>query len=107
MNATLKANSDHVTNELAIGKGGIPFAQGTFQYAEGGFDNLLVTYGTLSGSEKAEFFAGGDVTQHSYYSAARDFVPMGEGTFPAVTGEKGNVLGALVNGTSDDFVERT
>lgn len=107
MNATLKASSAHVVNQLSIGKGGIPFAQGTFQYAEGGYDNLLVSYSILSSAEKAEFFAGGDVTQHSYYGAARDAVPFGEGTYPSVTGEKGNVTGALVNGTSDDFVERT
>jgi len=107
MNATYRDGTDHVVDSLEIGKGGIPFAQGTFQYAEGGFDNLLVTYNILSASEKAEFFAGGDVTSHSYYSAARDFVPMGEATFPAVTGEKANITGSLVNGTADDFVERT
>lgn len=107
MNATYRDGTDHVVNDLSIGKGGIPFAQGTFQYAEGGFDNLLVTYNILSSAEKAEFFAGGDVTTHSYYTAARDFVPMGEGTFPNVVGEKNNITGSLVNGTSDDFVERT
>ena len=107
MNSTYRDGTDHVVNSLEIGKGGIPFAQGTFQYAEGGFDNLLVTYNILSSAEKAEFFAGGDVTTHSYYAAARDAVPMGEGTFPNVTGEKANVTGSLVNGTSDDFVERT
>ena len=107
MNATYRDGTDHVVNDLAIGKGGISFAQGTFQYAEGGFDNLLVTYNILSASEKAEFFAGGDVTTHSYYSAARDAVPFGEGTFPNVTGEKANITGSLVNGTADDFVERT
>jgi hypothetical protein len=107
MNATYRDGTDHVVNSLEIGKGGIPFAQGTFQYAEGGFDNLIVTYNILSASEKAEFFAGGDVTQHSYYAAARDAVPFGEGTFPNVTGEKANITGSLVNGTSDDFVERT
>ena len=107
MNATYRDGTDHVVNSLEIGKGGIPFGQGTFQYAEGGFDNLIVTYNILSTSEKAEFFAGGDVTTHSYYSAARDAVPMGEGTFPNVTGEKANITGSLVNGTADDFVERT
>lgn len=107
MNATYRDGTDHVVNSLEIGKGGIPFAQGTFQYAEGGFDNLMVTYNILSSAEKAEFFAGGDVTTHSYYSAARDAVPFGEGTFPNVTGEKSNITGSLVNGTSEDFVERT
>ena len=65
------------------------------------------TYNILSSAEKAEFFAGGDVTTHSYYAAARDAVPFGEGTFPNVTGEKANITGSLVNGTADDFVERT
>ena len=107
MNSTYRDGTDHVVNSLEIGKGGIPFGQGTFQFAEGGFDNLLVTYNILSAAEKAEFFAGGDVTTHSYYSSARDAVPFGEGTFPNVTGEKSNITGSLVNGTSDDFVERT
>ena len=106
MNSTHRDNTSHVVNSIDFGKGGIPFAQGTYQDFEGGVDNLLFTNSTLSSAEKAEWFAGGDVTQHSYYTAARDFVPCGEGTFPNVVGEKSNITGSLVNGTSDDFVER-
>jgi hypothetical protein len=97
----------HVNNSIEFGRGGINFAQGQVVDFEGGVDNLLFTNTTLSSADKAEWFAGGDVTSHSYYSGARDFVPCGEGTFPNVVGEKGNVTGSLVNGTSDDFVERT
>jgi hypothetical protein len=97
----------HVNNDIEFGRGGIAFGQGAVVDFEGGVDNLLFTNTTLSASDKAEWFAGGDVTTHSYYAGARDFVPCGEGTFPNVVGEKGNVTGSLVNGTSDDFVERT
>lgn len=107
MNATYRDASSHVSNSIDFGRGGISFAQGAVVDFEGGIDNLLFTNTTLSSAEKAEWFAGGDVTEHSYYSSARDFVPCGEGTFPNVVGEKGNVTGSLVNGTSDDFVERT
>ena len=107
MNTTHRDNSSHVSNSIDFGRGGIAFGQGTYQDFEGGIDNLLFTNSILSSAEKAEWFAGGDVTGHSYYSAARDFVPCGEGTFPNVVGEKSNVTGSLVNGTSDDFVERT
>jgi hypothetical protein len=107
MNATYRDASSHVNDSIDFGRGGISFAQGPVVDFEGGIDNLLFTNGILSSSEKAEWFAGGDVTTHSYYSAARDFVPCGEGTFPNVVGEKSNVTGSLVNGTSDDFVERT
>jgi len=107
MNATHRDNTSHVVNSIDFGKGGIAFGQGTYQDFEGGVDNLLFTNNILSSAEKAEWFAGGDVTAHSYYTAARDFVPCGEGVFPNVVGEKSNVTGSLVNGTSDDFVERT
>ena len=107
MNTTHRDSTSHVNNSIDFGKGGIAFGQGTYQDFEGGVDNMLFTNNILSSAEKAEFFAGGDVTQHSYYTAARDFVPCGEGTFPNVVGEKSNVTGSLVNGTSDDFVERT
>ena len=107
MNTTYRDASSHVNDSIDFGRGGISFAQGPVVDFEGGIDNLLFTNTTLSAAEKAEWFAGGDVTSHSYYSAARDFVPCGEGVFPNVVGEKGNVTGSLVNGTSDDFVERT
>ena len=107
MNATYRDTSSHINNSIDFGRGGINFAQGPVVDFEGGIDNLLFTNTTLSAAEKAEWFAGGDVTSHSYYSSVRDFVPCGEGTFPNVVGEKGNVTGSLVNGTSDDFVERT
>ena len=107
MNTTHRDNSSHVSDSIDFGRGGIAFAQGAVVDFEGGIDNLLFTNTTLSSAQKAEWFAGGDVTSHDYYSSARDFVPLGEGTFPNVVGEKGNVTGSLVNGTSDDFVERT
>jgi hypothetical protein len=107
MNATHRDNSAHVNDSIDFGRGGIAFGQGTYQDYEGGVDNMLFTNNILSSAQKAEWFAGGDVTTHSYYTAARDFVPCGEGTFPNVVGEKSNVTGSLVNGTSDDFVERT
>jgi hypothetical protein len=107
MNTTHRDNSSHVNDSIDFGRGGIAFGQGTYQDYEGGVDNLLFTNNILSSAEKAEFFAGGDVTQHSYYTAARDFVPCGEGGYPNVVGEKSNVTGTLVNGTADDFVERT
>lgn len=107
MNATHRDNSAHVNDSIDFGRGGIAFGQGTYQDYEGGVDNMLFTNNILSSAQKAEWFAGGDVTTHSYYTAARDFVPCGEGVFPNVVGEKSNVTGSLVNGTSDDFVERT
>lgn len=97
----------HSNDSVEFGRGGINFAQGAVVDFEGGVDNLLFTNDVMSNAQIAEWFAGGDVTQHSYYSSARDFVPCGEGTFPNVVGEKSNVTGSLVNGTSDDFVERT
>ena len=97
----------HINDSIEFGRGGINFAQGQVVDFEGGVDNLLFTNTALSASEKAEWFTGGDVTTHGYYASARDFVPCGEGVFPNVVGEKGNVIGSLVNGTSDDFVERT
>ena len=108
-NVTINSNypSLHVNDSIDFGRGGINFAQGQVVDFEGGIDNLLFTNGVLSNAQIAEWFAGGDVTQHSYYSSSRDFVPCGEGTFPNVVGEKSNVTGSLVNGTSDDFVERT
>ena len=109
--ATVSINSNypslHTNDSIDFGRGGINFAQGTVVDFEGGIDNLLFTNDVLSDAQVAEWFAGGDVTTHSYYSSARDFVPCGEGTFPNVVGEKSNVTGSLVNGTSDDFVERT
>lgn len=97
----------HTNDSIDFGRGGISFAQGPVVDFEGGIDNLLFTNEVLSDSQVAEWFAGGDVTTHSYYSSARDFVHCGEGVFPNVVGEKSNVTGSLVNGTSDDFVERT
>ena len=97
----------HTNDSIDFGRGGISFAQGPVVDFEGGIDNLLFTNDVLSDAQVAEWFAGGDVTAHSYYSTARDFVPCGEGVFPNVVGEKSNVTGSLVNGTSDDFVERT
>ncbi len=109
--ATVSINSSypslHTNDSIDFGRGGINFAQGPVVDFEGGIDNLLFTNDVLSDSQVAEWFAGGDVTTHSYYSSARDFVPCGEGVFPNVVGEKSNVTGSLVNGTSDDFVERT
>ena len=109
--ATVSINSFypslHTNDSIDFGRGGINFAQGAVVDFEGGVDNLLFTNDVLSDSQVAEWFAGGDVTTHSYYSSARDFVPCGEGVFPNVVGEKSNVTGSLVNGTSDDFVERT
>ena len=109
--ATVSINSNypslHTNDSIDFGRGGINFAQGPVVDFEGGIDNLLFTNDVLSDAQVAEWFAGGDVTQHSYYSSARDFVPCGEGVFPNVVGEKSNVTGSLVNGTSDDFVERT
>lgn len=106
MNATYRDSSEPVSNSLEIGRGGIGFAQGTHVALEGGVDNLLLSYNVLSSAEIAEWFAGNDVTNHSYYGAARDFVPLGEAGYPNVTGEKNNVTGTLVNGTADDFKER-
>tara|TARA_B100001059_G_scaffold195210_1_gene199642 strand:- start:1051 stop:2592 length:1542 start_codon:yes stop_codon:yes gene_type:complete len=109
--ATVSINSYypslHTNDSIDFGRGGISFAQGPVVDFEGGVDNLLFTNDVLSDAQVAEWFAGGDVTTHSYYSSARDFVPCGEGVFPNVVGEKSNVTGSLVNGTSDDFVERT
>ena len=109
--ATVSINSNypslHTNDSIDFGRGGINFAQGPVVDFEGGIDNLLFTNDVLSDAQVAEWFAGGDVTTHSYYSSARDFVHCGEGTFPNVVGEKSNVTGSLVNGTSDDFVERT
>ena len=107
MNTTHRDNTSHVNDSIDFGRGGIAFGQGTYQDYEGGVDNMLFTNTILSSADKAEFFAGGDVTQHSYYNSARDFVPCGEAGYPNVVGEKGNVTGTLVNGTADDFVERT
>jgi hypothetical protein len=98
--------SSHLTGSIDFGRGGIGFAQGQVVSFEGGIDNILLTNTTLSNAEIAEWFAGGDVTTHSYFNSSRDFLPCGEGTFPNIVGEKGTVTGSLVNGTSDDFVER-
>ena len=94
-------------DSIDVGRGGVPFGQGAHISYEGGIDNMLLTYNMLSAGEVAEFFTGPDVTNHSYYAAARDFVQFGEAGYPNVIGEKNNVTGSLVNGTPDDFVERT
>lgn len=106
MNTTYRDSSEHVFDSLEIGKGGIGFAQGANVSLEGGIDNLVISYNALSTAEIAEFFTSSDATSHSYYSSARDFVPLGEGGYPNVSGTKNNVTGTLVNGTSDDFQER-
>ena len=106
MNATHRDNTSHVVDSIDFGRGGIAFGQGTYQDYKAVLTICAnTTNNILSSAEKAEFFAGGDVTQHNYYTAARDFVP--NVGFFNVVGEKGNVTGTLVNGTADDFVERT
>lgn len=106
MNATHRDASSHVVDSLNLGQGGINFGQGYFKYWEGCLNDFFVTYNFLSSGEIAEFFGSNDVSQHSYYNAGRDFLPLGENTYPNLTGLKANVTGTLVNGSHDDFVSK-
>ena len=106
MNTTYRDSSSHVVDSLNLGQGGINFGQGYFKYWEGGLNDCFLTYNFLSSGQIAEFFGSNDVASHSYYNAARDFLPLGENAYPNLTGLKANVTGTLVNGAHDDFVSK-
>ena len=96
-------------NTIQVGKGGAPGIYGGVYPANswfGGINNITLWDSMVSGEMLTEYLSSDDVTSHSYYAAdVSDFIPCGEGIYPNVNGLKGNVTGALINGTPEDFVE--
>ena len=102
INANVSQNNP--VGDLEIGQGG---SVGSNWY--GGLNNNLLMIGSgsaLGSNQLAEYFAGQDVTTMSFYEDVYDFVPLGEKTYPTVSGTKDVVSGNLINGTESDFVER-
>ena len=99
-------NASPVAGLLEFGKGGVSTQHWALGSWFGGINNLMISDEILSSDYIAEYFGSQDVSSHSYYDDIVDFLPLGEGTYPAVTGLKGNVTGTLENGTESDFVER-
>ena len=107
MNANSYADSaSPVAGLLEFGKGGVSTVHWSLGSWFGGINNLMISDELLGSDYIAEYFGSQDVSSHSYYDTIVDFLPLGEGTYPAVTGLKGNVTGTLENGTESDFVER-
>ena len=107
MNANSYAdNASPVAGLLEFGKGGVSTVHWSLGSWFGGINNLMISDELLGSDYIAEYFATQDVSAHSYYDTIVDFLPLGENTYPAVTGLKGNVTGTLENGTESDFVER-
>ena len=111
-NATMTLNATNVTNHnnpsgnLEIGQMG---AIGSNWF--GGINNALIMEGAgsdLGANQRAEYFGSQDVTLMSFYNdpEVQDFLPLGEDTYPAVTGTKSVISGNLINGTASDFVAR-
>jgi len=104
LNQTNVTNHNNPSGNLEIGQMG---ARGSNWY--GGINNAFIMEGAGSdlGMEQiAEYFGGQDVTLMSFYEEIEDFLPLGEDTYPAVTGTKGVISGNLINGTASDFVAR-
>ena len=106
LNATNVTNHNNPVGNLEIGEMGVT---GSNWY--GGINNALIMEGAgsdLGANQTAEYFGGQDVTIMSFYEDAevQDFLPLGEDTYPAVTGTKGVISGNLINGTASDFVAR-
>ena len=98
------ANYNDANGDLTFGQGGI---KGSNWY--GGINNAMIMKGSsanLGSNQWSEYFGSQDVTLMSFYDEVEDFIPLGEGVYPAVEGTKGVVSGSLLNGTPSDFVER-
>lgn len=106
LNATNVTNHNNPVGNLEIGQMGV-IGSNWF----GGVNNALIMEGAgsdLGSNQIFEYFGGQDVTLMSFYDNAEliDFLPLGEDTYPTVTGTKGVVSGNLINGTESDFVAR-
>ena len=106
LNQTNVTNHNNATGNLQIGQMGV-IGSSWF----GGVNNALIMEGSgsdLGTNQRAEYFGGQDVTLMSFYDDTEliDFLPLGEDTYPTVTGTKGVISGNLINGTTSDFVER-
>ena len=104
LNQTNVTNHNNASGNLEIGRMG---TRGSHWY--GGINNALIIEGTsadIGANQKAEYFGGQDVTLMSFYEDIEDFLPLGEDTYPIVTGTKGVISGNLINGTASDFVAR-
>jgi len=105
---TINANvsQNNPVGNLEIGNGG-QIGSNWF----GGINNALIMEGAgsdMGTNQIAEYFGGQDVTTMSFYNdpEVQDFLPLGEDTYPAVTGTKSVISGNLINGTLSDFVAR-
>ena len=96
-------------NNLTIGNATTSATIGAVPNWNASIDNLLICADqALDFNEMAEFFNSNDFDNYSFKDTKMtDFVTMGEDEYPNITGEKGVVTGTLVNGTPDNFVERS
>jgi len=96
-------------NNLTIGNATTSATIGAVPNWNASIDNLLICADqALDFNEMAEFFNSNDFDNYSFKDTKMtDFVTMGEDSYPNVTGERGVVTGTLVNGTPDNFVERS
>ena len=104
LNQTNVTNHNNATGNLQLGQMGV-IGSNWF----GGVNNALIMEGSgsdLGTNQISEYFGGQDVTLMSFYEDVEDFLPLGEDTYPTVTGTKGVISGNLINGTTSDFVER-
>ena len=96
-------------DNLTIGNATTSATAGAVPNWNASIDNLLICANhALDFNEMAEFFNSNDFDTYSFKDTKlTDFVTMGEDTYPNITGDRGVVTGTLVNGTPDNFVERS